>query len=135
MDRRNFIKTGSFALLGTLAAPSFLESCSSGPELKAAGIKFAMEHFNVSEEDLKKVLTTALEKGGDYADLFFEHTYNNSIALRDGTVNRAASNIDFGMGVRVLSGDQTGYAYVENISLQDMLNAAKTAARIANSSD
>ena len=44
MDRRNFIKTGSFALLGTLAAPSFLESCSSGPELKAAGIKFAMEH-------------------------------------------------------------------------------------------
>ena len=134
MDRRNFIKTGSFALLGTLAAPSFLESCSSEPELKAAGIKFAMEHFNVSEEDLKKVLTTALEKGGDYADLFFEHTYNNSIALRDGTVNRAASNIDFGMGVRVLSGDQTGYAYVENISLQDMLNAAKTAARIANSS-
>ena len=134
MDRRNFIKTGSFALLGTLAAPSFLESCSSGPEPKAAGIKFAMEHFNVSEEDLKKVLTTALEKGGDYADLFFEHTYNNSIALRDGTVNRAASNIDFGMGVRVLSGDQTGYAYVENISLQDMLNAAKTAARIANSS-
>ncbi len=36
------------------------------------------------------------------------------------------------MGVRVLSGDQTGYAYVENISLDEMLTAARTAARIAN---
>ena len=110
-----------------------MESCSSGPELKAAGIKFAMEHFNVSEEDLKKVLTTALEKGGDYADLYFEHTFNNSVSLMDGTVNRCASNIDFGMGVRVLAGDQTGYAYVEGITLDEMLRAARTAARIASS--
>lgn len=39
-------------------------------------------HFGVSESDLKKVLTAALEKGGDYADLFFEHTYNNYIPRR-----------------------------------------------------
>jgi predicted Zn-dependent protease len=31
-----------------------------------------MTHFAVSEEDLRKVLAAALEKGGDYADLFFE---------------------------------------------------------------
>ncbi|MDX9775246.1 MAG: metallopeptidase TldD-related protein, partial [Petrimonas sp.] len=42
--------------------------------------------------------------------------------------------IDFGMGVRVLSGDQTGYAYIENITLEEMLIAARTAARIASSS-
>lgn len=36
------------------------------------------------------------------------------------------------MGVRVLAGDQTGYAYVENVTLDDMLNAARTAARIAS---
>ena len=45
----------------------------------------------------------ALEKGGDYADLFFEHSYSSNIGLQDGAVNRASSNIDFGMGVRVLS--------------------------------
>ena len=75
-----------------------------------------------------------MEKGGDYADLFFEHTFSNSIGLQDGIVNRASSNIDFGMGVRVLSGDQTGYAYIENITLEEMLKAAGTAARIASSS-
>ena len=119
-------------MLSTLAAPSFLEGCQAGPATKAAGVAFAMNYFQVSESDLRKVLTAALEKGGDYADLYFEHTYRNNMGLQDGAVNRASSNIDFGMGVRVLSGDQTGYAYVENVTLEEMLKAARTAARIAN---
>lgn len=129
-NRRNFIKTGGIAMIGSLAAPSFLQGCASVPD-KTAGIAFALNHFGVSENDMKKVLAAALAKGGDYADLFFEHTYNNYISLQDKEVNRASSNIDFGVGVRVLAGDQTGYAYVENVSLDDMLKAAQTAARIA----
>jgi TldD protein len=97
----------------------------------SASIRFALNLFGVTESDLKKTLLTALEKGGDYVDLFFEHSYSNSITLQDGAVNRAASNIDFGMGVRVVSDDQTGYAYVEDITLKNMRNAAQTAARIA----
>ena len=135
MRRREFIKTGGMVMLGSLAAPSFLGGTTpNATNDKAAGISFAMNHFGVSENDLKKVLTAALEKGGDYADLFFEHSYRNSISLQDGAVNRAASNIDFGMGVRVLSGDQTGYAYVESVTVDEMLKAARTAARIASSS-
>ena len=131
-NRRDFIKTGGMVMLGSLAVPSFLEGCAGSTADKAAGISFALNHFGLSENDMKKVLNAALEKGGDYADLFFEHSYRNNIGLQDGAVNRASSNIDFGMGVRVLSGDQTGYAYVENISLDEMLTAARTAARIAN---
>jgi TldD protein len=93
-----------------------------------------MKQFGLDDAELKLVLAAALEKGGDYADLYFEHSYNNSVGLRDGEVNSTFSGIDFGMGVRVLCGDQTGYAYVESIELQDMLKAARTAARIANSS-
>ncbi len=90
-----------------------------------------LEHFSVTESDLLKVINEALSKGGDYADIFFEHTFSNNISLRDGEVNRASSNIDFGVGVRVVSGDQTGYAYVENTDIQDLIKAAKTAASIA----
>lgn len=90
-------------------------------------------HFEVTEADLKKVMAAALEKGGDYADLYFEHTFNNNVSLMDGKVNRCGSNIDFGMGVRVLAGDQTGYAYVEGITLDEMLRTARTASRIASS--
>lgn len=132
INRREFIKSGGMLVLGSLVAPSFLESCTSPEASRAAGVAFGRNHFKVSESDLKKVLAAALEAGGDYADLFFEHTLNNSIQLQDGAVNNAQSNIDFGMGVRVLAGDQTGYAYVENITLDEMLKAARTAARIAN---
>lgn len=121
-------------MLGSLAAPSLLGEVTGQVADKTTGVLFALNHFGVSESDLKKVLTAALEKGGDYADLFFEHTYNNYIGLQDGAVNRASSNIDFGVGVRVLSGDQSGYAYVENVTLEEMLTAARTAARIANGS-
>ncbi len=131
-NRRDFIKTGG-VMLGSLAVPPMFGSDKTGGiSNDAASINFAMEHFGVTSEEMKKVLASALEKGGDYADLFFEHTYSNSVGLIDGAVNRASSNIDFGMGVRVVSGNQTGYAYVENITLEEMTKAARTAARIAN---
>jgi len=136
MDRRNFLRTGGMALLGSLAAPSLAETItgSLGGSNQKAAVSAALAHFGVTEQELKKVLAVALEKGGDYADLFFEHTFNNGISLQDGAVNRSNANIDFGMGVRVLSGDQTGYAYVEDVTLDEMLKAARTAARIASGS-
>ena len=133
-SRRDFIKTGGL-MLGTLAVPTIFESCKNdGATANLGSMNFAMEHFGVTEKQLKQVLSAALEKGGSYADLFFEHTYSNNLSLQDGAVNRAYSNIDFGMGVRVISGDQTGYAYIENITQEEMLKAARTAARIASES-
>jgi TldD protein len=88
----------------------------------------------VTKELLQKVISAALEKGADYADLFFEHTLQNYSSLEDSKVNSAYSNIDFGVGIRVLKGEQTGYAYSENISSEAMLKAARTAANIADSS-
>ena len=70
-----------------------------------------MDHFEVTPELLQKEIHTAMEKGADYTDLFFEHSLNNSSTLEDGKVNSAYSNIAFGVGIRVLKGDQTGYAY------------------------
>ncbi|GHT28758.1 peptidase U62 [Bacteroidia bacterium] len=93
-----------------------------------------LTHFNVSESDLRKVIAVALEKGGDYADLYFQHTFSNSLVLQDGAVNRAGSGIDYGVGIRVVSGNQQGYAFVENVTLEEMIKAARVASRIANGS-
>ncbi len=141
MDRRLFLKAGGLAMLGSLTGNSILSAASSSLQGSSLSKKqnstesteAAMAHFGVTPSDLRKVMAAALDKGGDYADLFFEHTFTNVTGLKDGAVNNNSSYIDFGMGVRVLSGDQTGYAYVENVTLNDMLNAAKTAAAIASS--
>lgn len=92
----------------------------------------ALEHFNVTKQLLLQVVAEAMSKGADYADLFFEHTNRNQLVLQDGEVNRTASSIDYGVGIRAVVGDQTGYAYVENTNLKDMLSAARTAANIAS---
>ena len=130
LNRRNFIKSGTAALAGSMILPPFIQSCQNIQI--SENVKSYLDHFEVTPEILQKVVATAMSKGGDYADLFFEHKISNNISLEDRKVNRAFSNVDFGVGIRVLKGDQTGFAYSENISLEDMLNAAKMAASIAN---
>lgn len=95
-------------------------------------IESSLNHFRITENELQQVIAAAMSKGADYADLFFEHTTSNRLVLLDGEVNRVASSIDYGVGIRAVVGDQTGYAFVENTNLEDMLTAAKTAANIAN---
>lgn len=128
MERRDFFKVGGLAVLSAGFLPQFLKAQSSGSK---EGEAIMMKHFNVTEQELKQVITAALGQGGDYADLFFENTFSNYLILMDGAVNRTVSDIDFGVGVRVLAGDRTGYAYTENTALKEMLKAAKTASRIA----
>ncbi|MBT3385759.1 MAG: TldD/PmbA family protein [Prolixibacteraceae bacterium] len=130
-NRRNFIKTSSAAMAGGLILPPLMNSCQNVQI--SENVKSYLDHFEVSTEMLQKVIATAMNKGGDYADLFFEHKISNSLGLEDGKVNKAYSNIDYGVGIRVLKGDQTGFAYSESISPDEMLNAAKMAANIANS--
>lgn len=130
-NRRSFLKTGAVGVAGLALAPGLLNlitGCTNQEQMKNE----LMSHFEVTEEMMKRVMSMALSRGGDYTDLFFEHKISNNISLQDNTVNRAGSNIDYGMGVRVLKGDQTGYAYTEDVSLQAMEKVAKTAGSIAN---
>ncbi|MEG0890735.1 MAG: TldD/PmbA family protein [Bacteroidales bacterium] len=92
-----------------------------------------LKFFGVSQDDLKKLLIIALSNGGDYADLYFEHTIANELSLRDGEVNATGTHIDYGVGIRVISGEKTGYAYSEITTMPHMEKAAKTAAQIASS--
>ena len=90
--------------------------------------------FGTDPSDARRLLSAALSKGGDYADIFCEHTVSNELSLRDGEVNSARSNIDFGIGIRVLSGDRTGYAFSESTRMDDLMRAASAAAEIARDS-
>ena len=53
INRRDFIKTGGMVMLGSLAVPSFLGSCTGNKVDQATGISFAQNHFGVSENDMK----------------------------------------------------------------------------------
>jgi len=134
MKRRDFIKTGGAAIIGTAMLPHAIHAQMTDLLHISTDLPGMLDHFGVTKNDLHRVITVALEKGGDYADLYFEHTLSNNLALQDGEVNRAGSDIRYGVGIRVVAGDQTGYAYVENVTMNEMLKAARTASRIASGS-
>ncbi|MCU7495590.1 MAG: TldD/PmbA family protein [Ignavibacteria bacterium] len=92
-----------------------------------------MNHFGVDEKIINEVMSVALSKGGDYCDLYFQHSIDNYIGLEDKAVNRAYTDVGFGVGIRVLKGDQTGYSFTEEITPGAMKLAAQTAASIADS--
>ncbi len=87
--------------------------------------------FKVTEAQLETIAATALAHGGDWCDLYFEHTTYFNLMLKDGVVSSGGFHTDFGVGIRVLKGEKTGYAYSENTEMPDMLAAAKAASAIA----
>lgn len=80
----------------------------------------------------RHLLSTALSRGGDYADLFYEYNVTGSYFYEEGILKAAGRSVSTGLGVRVRKGDATGYAYVEDLSTEAMERAAKTAAQIAD---
>ena len=81
---------------------------------------------------LQRCLGEALSAGGDYADLYFESVTSTSIGVDESLVKSASQGISVGCGIRVVSGERTGYAYTDDLSAERLMRAAKTAALIAN---
>ena len=95
----------------------------------------ALNHFRVTINDLESIMAVAMERGATYADIYFEHAYSNNVRLIDNNVDNASSNIEYGAGVRVVVGDQTGYAYTEIATVDELLKAARMANRIASNGE
>src|SRR6185295_5602350 len=88
--------------------------------------------FGISRQDLEGYLGEALSQGGDYADLYFEYLLTSSISIDESMVKSAAQGVSMGVGVRVLSGERTGYAYSDDLAPEKIKKAARVAAHIAN---
>jgi len=94
--------------------------------------RFFFEHYGLTNQDLETYLAAALSAGGDYADLYFEYLTSTSLMVDESMVKSASQGISAGCGIRVLSGERTGYAYTDDLSQERILHAARTAALIAS---
>ena len=94
--------------------------------------RFFFQHYGLSERELEHYLGAALSAGGDYADLYFEYLSSTSLMVDESMVKSASQGISAGCGVRVISGERTGYAYTDDLSPERILHAARTAALIAS---
>ena len=88
--------------------------------------------FNITRQDLQNYLGEALSQGGDYADLYFEYLLTSSISIDESMVKSATQGVSMGVGVRVIAGERTGYAYSDDLSPEKIRKAARVAAYIAS---
>ncbi|HEY5925679.1 MAG TPA: TldD/PmbA family protein [Kofleriaceae bacterium] len=134
MNRRRFLHAAG-AGTALLTMPQFLAGCAKNgastlPTNPPANPFLAW--FGVDEAMLRRVMAELTSRGATHADAYFQHARNNTIVMEDGIVSQAYSNIEQGVGLRVVMGDQVGFAFTEELTEQAMLAAARTAATIAS---
>ncbi len=137
MGRRHFLETGAIAV----SAPSVLAACGSAvqqlataPGPSAAPLSPFADVFGVDEAMIRGALSELTSRGADQAELYFQSSRSTSILYQDGIISRATGRVDLGVGLRCVVGEQTGYAYTEELTRESMRAAARTAAAIAHGS-
>jgi TldD protein len=83
----------------------------------------------IPDDILSKIIKKALSNGGDYADIFIEQEKPLSIQLEDDKIEKLSSGIDSGIGIRVIFGDKSAYAYSNDFSEDSLFNIAEAVSR------
>jgi TldD protein len=79
--------------------------------------------------DTGRILRRALTAGGEFADMYFEESSSTLVTCDDGKIERVLASSDRGIGIRVISGFRTAYAWTNDLSQQALLELAETVSR------
>lgn len=130
IPRRRFLELGMKGGLLIAASPALLSqlvSCSSSNS--------ASPGLNMDNGTLNKVIARALARGGDFADIYLENRISRQITMEESKFKGGLYGISQGAGVRVISGNKTGYAYTDEITEAKLLRAAEVASYVAQNSN
>lgn len=130
ISRRTFLKTTGKVAIAAAAVPGLPWGWYN--LARAEQPAYFETEFGITDNLCQKVLAAALSKGGDFADLYFEHTIRNWVILEDGKVSRAYGDVALGVGIRTVKGEQVGYGFTQELAEKPMLNAASIAATISD---
>jgi len=126
IPRRRFLELsmkGGLLIAATPALMSQLVACKNGARSTPA--------LDMDKEILDRVISKALEKGGDFADVYLENRISREIVMEESIFKSGLYGISQGAGVRIISGNKTGYAYTDEITEEKLLRAAEVASYVA----
>lgn len=127
VTRRKFLKTGAAGGVIITTLPIWkLCSCSAPPS-----DFYVNPASNLSKETLEKLIEIALRKGGEFAEIYVEYKVDNRVSLEENKIYGAGRGVEMGVGIRVLHGEKTGYAYCDDLSFDKLKQTAEVASFIA----
>lgn len=89
--------------------------------------------FGLDKHAFTRLINEALRRGGDFADIYFQYSVNADITIQEDIVKSTSNSIALGVGIRVIDGEKTGYAFTNDLSWEKLLETAATASIIASS--
>ena len=131
INRREFLMKSGTGLAVAVGSTLWFDLLMAG-KVPAGSLSLFEERFGVTKDDIRKILSIAKSRGGDFSELYFQYKISNYINMEEGIIKESLEDISVGVGIRVLSGEKTGYGYTNDLSFESMKNAAVTAAAIAN---
>jgi TldD protein len=90
-----------------------------------------MTALDADRDMIARVLKKAIEKGGDFSEVYIESRISKQIVMEESKFRSGLYGINQGAGVRVISGNRTGYAYTDVVSEEKLMRAAEVAAYVA----
>lgn len=73
---------------------------------------------------LEKILSRALKRGGDFAEVFYEDTVSHTLSAEEGEIEEARTGYDQGVGIRVKKGSTISYAFNDEMREEALLETA-----------
>lgn len=95
-------------------------------------IESLLHENQLSNDNISSLLSSLFVKGIDYADLYFQYSVAESWVLEEGIVKSGTYNINHGVGARAVKGEQTGFSYSDELSIDAIEKATKFARGISN---
>ena len=99
--------------------------------MNASVVDNLLTQSGLDQQNLTQLLDLILDYKVDFADLYFQLSQHESWVLEDGIIKDGSYNIERGVGVRAITGEQTGFAYSDEISLEALTDACTAARSIA----
>jgi len=109
-----------------------IESMTESTEFVAIADRCLLTPYDIDTAGLQRVLGQILTHKIDYADLYFQYSRSEGWMLEEGIVKSGSFNIEQGVGVRAISGEKTGFAYSDDISMPALISAAQATRAIAD---
>ncbi|MDG3084778.1 metalloprotease TldD [Vibrio hannami] len=85
----------------------------------------------LTEQNVADTLSAIATRQIDYADIYFQSSWHESLVLEDSIIKDGSFNIDQGVGVRAVAGEKTGFAYSDQIESESLMQSAVAARGIA----
>jgi TldD protein len=86
----------------------------------------------IDDAIMQRLVKKALARGGEYADVFVERRRSTAVLLEDDKIEKVIEGSSAGIGIRLIHGGKTAYAYSNDFSQAVLFELADTVSKAAS---